>query len=85
MVKRLLVLTTLACLLTTTLGQQAEQSLTENQLFDLILTNTKYDLRQRPTNGLTQEPVQVLNSVYMYFMGHIDDERLEFQTILMIR
>ena len=67
-----------------TTGASDLKSFDQNDLFDAILETTEYDFRSKPefSDG---GPVNVLTSVYMYFLGHIDDERLEFETILNIR
>ncbi|TRY68500.1 hypothetical protein TCAL_11275 [Tigriopus californicus] len=55
------------------------------QVFDAILTNTKYDLRVPPKNTNGKDAVVVRTSVYVYFMGRFEAERLEYEMQLMIR
>ena len=57
----------------------------KSELFDALLASTDYDLRDRPTPLGKDFPVPVLTSVYVYFLGHIEEETLEFEAHLMIR
>ena len=57
----------------------------QSDLFDAILNNTDYDPRERPHPKGTDQPVEVRTSMYVYFLGHVDEESLEFETHLMIR
>lgn len=59
-------------------------SVTENALFDAILESTNYDFREPPKPS-EDEPLEVRTSVYVYFLGHIEDERLEVEVHFMIR
>eukprot|EP00095_Tigriopus_kingsejongensis_P005391 snap_masked-scaffold770_size100439-processed-gene-0.9 protein:Tk05391 transcript:snap_masked-scaffold770_size100439-processed-gene-0.9-mRNA-1 annotation:"glycine receptor subunit alphaz1-like" len=54
------------------------------ELFDNIMAATKYDKRV-PPKGDNGKPVSVKTSIYVYFLGRFEEDRLEFETQLMIR
>ena len=57
----------------------------QSDLFDAIINTTDYDVRERPHPFGPEYPVEVKTSLYVYFLGHVDEESLEFETHLMIR
>ncbi len=65
-----------------------EEVVTQNDLFDALTDpdpeSAGYDLRDQPRPFGEDLPVQVLTNVYVSFLGHIDDERLEFETHLVV-
>ena len=56
------------------------------EVFDRLMDN--YDMRERPytvkSDG-TVDPVRVRTSMYIYFLGHIAESQLSFETQLNIR
>ena len=55
----------------------------EIELFDFLTSN--YDVRKRPGPPQQAEPLEILNSLYVYFIGNFEAQHLEFETHLLFR
>ena len=53
------------------------------ELFDFLTSD--YDVRKRPTSTLRESPLEILNSIYVYFIGNFKAQNLEFETHLLFR
>ncbi|XP_023347443.1 glutamate-gated chloride channel [Eurytemora carolleeae] len=54
----------------------------EAELFDYLTNSSRYDSRTRPLN---YDVLEVKNSVFVYFLGNIRAQQLEFEAHLLIR
>ena len=55
----------------------------EIELFDFLTSN--YDVRKRPGPPQQAAPLEILNSLYVYFIGNFEAQHLEFETHLLFR
>ena len=55
----------------------------EIELFDFLTSN--YDVRKRPGPPQQANPLEILNSLYVYFIGNFEAQHLEFETQLLFR
>ena len=55
----------------------------ETELFDFL--TSQYDVRKRPSPAVEESPLEILNSIYVYFIGNFKAQNLEFETHLLFR
>ena len=55
----------------------------EIELFDFLTSN--YDVRKKPGPPQQAAPLEILNSLYVYFIGNFEAQHLEFETHLLFR
>ena len=51
------------------------------ELFDFLTAN--YDVRKRPSSQ--ESPLEIVNSIFVYFIGNFKAKNLEFETHLLFR
>lgn len=51
-------------------------------LFDFLTNSSVYDSRERPAGPA---PVEVRNSMFVYFLGHVDTQGMQFDVHFLIR
>ena len=51
------------------------------ELFDFLTAN--YDVRKRPSSQ--ESPLEIVNSIFVYFIGNFKAQNLEFETHLLFR
>ena len=65
---------------------QADRYFTEGQeleLFDFLTNSSWYDVRKRPSQGGL--PLDIHSSMFVYFIGNIHPQSMEFETHLLFR
>ena len=57
----------------------------ELKLFDFLTNKSRYDVRDRPRLENHSLPLEIHTSIFVYFIGNIQAQSLEFETHLLFR